>query len=163
MNPQELFIDVSSGRFLDGNSSIAISKPSIFSDEQKTLEVNVFNIKRNVVSAVTPAPNAQFKMRLGTAALKLSEGEDIVTAPPVLIRATGTVSTSPSSQATGSGIVTNYTPVTAVLKASVVSIATVTATFVAQINGVFTNVTAVICCGIGTYTVPTAQIFLPRS
>ena len=93
-------------------------------------------------------------MRIGTATLKLAEGEDIVTAPPALIRATGTVSTSPSSQATGLGIVTNYTATTAILKASVVSFTAVTALFSARINGVFTNVTAVICCGIGRQTPP---------
>lgn len=132
MNAQELFLDVSSGRFLDGESTIPANKPAFFSDEQRRIKVGVRKVKNNKLSAVTPSTNARYKIRLGTATQKLADATDVSTAPVVLITALGSVVTSPASQATGLGIVATYSPVTATFEATVSTETAVTAQFVAS-------------------------------
>ena len=151
MNPQELFIDVSSGRFLDGESTIAVAKPSFFGDEKRSVKLAVLKVKNNRVSAVTPSENARYKMRLGTTALKLSDATDTPTAPVSLFTAQATIVTAPASQATGLGVLLNYTPVTAQFDAIVSTQSAVTAVFEAKINRV-SPVTAAITVGISTTT-----------
>lgn len=131
MNAQELFLDVSSGRFLDGESTIASNKPSFFSDEQRRIKLAVRKVKNSKLSAVTPSTNARYKMRLGSATQKLADATDVPTAPVVLITALGSIVTSPASQATGLGIVATYSPVTATFEATVSTQTAVTAQFVA--------------------------------
>ena len=134
MNAQELFLDVSSGRFLDGESTIPANKPAFFSDEQRRIKVGVRKVKNNKLSAVTPSTNARYKIRLGTATQKLADATDVSTAPVVLITALGSVVTSPASQATGLGIVATYSPVTATFEATVSTETAVTAQFVASFS-----------------------------
>ena len=134
MNAQELFLDVSSGRFLDGESTIPANKPAFFSDEQRRIKVGVRKVKNNKLSAVTPSTNARYKIRLGTATQKLADATDVSTAPVVLITALGSVVTSPASQATGLGIVATYSPVAATFEATVSTETAVTAQFVASFS-----------------------------
>ena len=174
MNAQELFLDVSSGRFLDGESNIPIGKPAFFSDEQRSIKINVLKVKQNKISAVTPAPNSRFKMRLGTQALKLADATDTPTAPAILFTAQATATTAPSSRAVASGVPLIYSPVTAQLEAivSTQSVTTalfstqfgtqpaVTATFASRINLV-TQVTALATASVITVVtqfVPTTAV-----
>ena len=174
MNAQELFLDVSSGRFLDGESNIPTGKPAFFSDEQRSIKLNVLKVKQNKISAVTPAPNSRFKMRLGTQALKLADATDTPTAPAVLFTAQATATTAPSSRAVASGVPLIYSPVTAQLEAivSTQSVTTalfstqfgtqraVTATFDSRINLV-TQVTALATASVITVVtqfVPTTAV-----
>ncbi len=129
MNAQELFLDVSSGRFLDGESTIPTNKPAFFSDEQRRIRLAVRKVRNNRLSSVTPSTNARYKIRLGNATQKLADATDVPTAPVVLITALGSVVTSPASQATGSGIVATYSPVTATFEATVSTETAVTAQF----------------------------------
>ena len=163
MNPQELFIDVSSGRFLDGESTIAVAKPNFFSDEKKDIVLGVFKVKKNVLGAVTPSPKSSFQIRLGTPSLKLADGVDVSTAPPALIRATGTITTAGSTQAKGIGIVTTYSPVTATFIVSVVSAKQQTATITCNLGTVYSNTRPTITVAIGTYTIPSRTIMIARS
>ena len=151
MNPQELFIDVSSGRFLDGESTIAVAKPNFFGDEKRSVKLAVLKVKNNRVSAVTPSENSRYKMRLGTTALKLSDATDTPTAPAVLYTAQATIVTAPASQATGLGVLLNYTPVTAQFDAIVSTQSAVTAIFESKINRV-SPITAAITVGISATT-----------
>lgn len=158
MNPQELFIDVSSGRFLDGESTIPVPKPNIFSNEEKTLKINVLNVRRNSISRVNPSKNAKLKARIGTATAKLSEQQDAI-ATPILITAVGSVTTAPASAATGIGTADVFTTTTATVKASITSLPAVTATVVANIVYV-PPVTASITCGIISQTTfPSVTLF----
>jgi hypothetical protein len=161
VNPQELFIDVSSGRFLDGNSAIAISKPSVYSDEQKKMLINVRKVRNNQVSVVTPAENARFKFRIGTPALKLAEGIDVSTAPPVLITALGSVVTAPASQATGIALLSNYAPVTATIRADVSQVTAVTATITVGITTT-TALVSVTTVAVNADYPSNTSIYLPR-
>ena len=129
MNAQELFLDVSSGRFLDGQSAIPISKPTIFSDEQRNLKINVLQVNRNVVSSKQPADDSSFRARLGTTALKLSDGQAVSTQPINTIRATATIVTSPASRTVGSARIFTYTPVTANIISSIATFPIVTGVF----------------------------------
>ena len=129
MNAQELFLDVSSGRFLDGESTIPTNKPSFFSDEQRRIKLAVRKVKNNRLSTVTPSTNARYKIRLGTLTQKLADGIDVPTAPVVLITALGSIVTSPASQATGLGVVSTYSAVTATFEATVSTQTAVTAQF----------------------------------
>lgn len=132
MNAQELFLDVSSGRFLDGESTIPTSKPLFFSDEQKRVNISILKVKNNKLSSVTPSPDSRFKFRLGTTSLKLADATDASTAPVVLFTAQATATTAPSLQAVASGVVFTYSPITAQLQAIVSTQSPVTALFSTQ-------------------------------
>jgi hypothetical protein len=153
VNAQELFLDVSSGRFLDGESTIPVSKPSFFSDEQKRLNVSILKIKNNKVSSVTPSPDSKFKFRLGTTALKLADATTVTSTPPTLFTAIGTVSTLSALQAKGQSTIVTYSPTTATLEAIVVTFPVVTGTFQAKIDYT-APVTATITAGISSITLP---------
>lgn len=160
MNAQELFLDVSSGRFLDGESAIPTSKPTIFSDEQKTIRLTTLKVRANTVTAVFPSKNSAYKMRLGTQALKLADGTSTTTAQANLVTAIGSVATQSSSQAIGNARIVTYSPVTATLVASVTTFPIVTAGFNSSVN--FTaSVTAQVSLGIGSITLPEATIAQP--
>ena len=160
MNPQELFLDVSSGRFLDGVSAIPSTNPKIFSREQKRYRIGLYKVKSGTVSAVTPSDNATFKARIGTSALKLADGVSVSTAQPNLITALGSVVTASSLQAIGSARITTYSPITATLIANMTTFPVITAGFSTSINYV-APVTAAITVGIGTVTVLGNTIAIP--
>ena len=154
MNAQELFLDVSSGRFLDGQSAIPISKPTIFSDEQRNLKINVLQVSKNVVSSKQPADDSSFKARLGTATLKLADGQAVSTQPINTIRATATIVTSPASRTVGSARIFTYTPVTANIISSIATFPIVTGVFRLNVDYV-APVTASITAG---FVIPTPSI-----
>lgn len=163
MNPQELFIDVSSGRFLDGNSTIPLSKPTIYSDEKRRLRLTVNKVRNNVLSPVTPSPESSYKLRIGTPTLKLADGVDVTTVPPVLITALATVSTSPSKQTIGTSSIYTYTPVTAQFVA-ILENRTVTRPQLKAEIATFTETVASISVSIGSVTPPaeTARVNLEK-
>jgi hypothetical protein len=154
VNAQELFLDVSSGRFLDGESAIPTIKPSFFSDEQKRVNISVLKVKNNKVSSVTPSPDSKFRFRLGTTTLKLADATSVTSTPPTLFTAVGTVSTLSSLQAKGQSTIVTYSPTTATLEAIVVTFPVVTGTFQAKIDYT-APVTATITAGISSVTLPT--------
>lgn len=157
MNAQELFLDVSSGRFLDGDSTIPTTKPAFFSDEVRKIKLFNRRVKNNKVTVITPSLDARFKMRLGTATQKLADATDVPTAPVNLITALASVVTLPATQATGSGIVATYSPVTATFDATVSTESPVTA----QFQALFFNepaATALFKSGISFVTPVTATI-----
>ena len=151
MNAQELFLDVSSGRFLDGQSTIPVSKPTIFSDEQRNLKINVLQVSKNVVSSKQPADDSSFKARLGTAALKLADGQAVSTQPINTFRATATIVTSPASRTVGSARIFTYTPVTANIISSIATFPIVTGVFRLNVDYI-APVTASITAG---FAIPT--------
>lgn len=154
MNSQELFLDVSSGRFLDGQSTIPVSKPTIFSDEQRNLKINVLQVSKNVVSSKRPADDSSFKARLGTAALKLADGQAVSAQPINTIRATATIVTSPASRTVGSARIFTYTPVTANIISSIATFPIVTGVFRLNVDYI-APVTASITAG---FAIPTPTI-----
>ena len=141
MNAQELFLDVSSGRFLDGNSTIPTNKPIFYSNEQKRIKVSLRKVKNNTITSVTPSADARYKLRLGTDSIKLADLTDIPVTPPVLLTAVAQVLTAPSTQATGIALLTNYTPVTAVIRADISQATAVTAIITAGIATISTTIT----------------------
>ena len=149
MNAQELFLDVSSGRFLDGQSTIPISKPTLFSDEQRNIKLNVLSVRKNEVNKKPPSPTATYKVRLGTTTQKLADLVSLPTSPLNTIRAVATLVTAPAQQAKGTGIVFSYTGVTATVSASIVTIPIVTGAFLGEILLV-PSVTASISGTVGT-------------
>ena len=149
MNAQELFLDVSSGRFLDGQSTIPISKPTVFSDEQRNIKLNVLSVRKNEVNKRLPSPTATYKVRLGTTTQKLADLVSLPTSPLSTIRAVATLVTAPAQQAKGTGIVFSYTGVTATVSASIVTIPIVTGAFLGEILLV-PSVTASISGTVGT-------------
>ena len=151
MNPGNLFIDVASGRFLENGSTTFTDRPTIFSDEKRRYRVSVLKSENGVVSIVTPSETSEFKIRLGTPEHKLSDGEAIPTASPVLFTAQATVVTDSAKQAKGVGIVATYSPVTATFKAILSNETAVTATFRTFIDYI-APVTAVISVGITSAT-----------
>jgi hypothetical protein len=157
VNAQELFLDVSSGRFLDGETAIPTGKPQIFSDEQKTIRVTTLRVRSNTVTAVFPSKNSIYKMRLGTQTLKLADGTPTTTAQANLITAVGSVVTQSSSQAVGNARIVTYSPVTATLVASVTTFPIVTAGFNASIS-FKPSVTAQVSLGLGSITLPGVTI-----
>lgn len=154
MNSQDLFLDVSSGRFLDGQSAIPISKPTIFSDEQRNLKINVLQVNRNVVSSKQPSDDSSFKARLGTATLKLAEGQAVSTQPINTIRATATIVTSPAARTVGSARIFTYTPVAANIISSIATFPIVTGVFRLNVDYI-APVTASITAG---FAIPTPTI-----
>ena len=159
MNAQELFLDVSSGRFLDGESAIPTTKPSFFSDEQKRVNISVLKVKNNKVSSVTPSPDSRFKFRLGTQSLKLADGVDVTTVPPNLITALGTVSTASSRQAIATASIFTYAPVTATFEIFRDNRSAVTPVVNAKIF-TFTETKAAITATVGSTTLPNETILL---
>jgi hypothetical protein len=157
VNAQELFLDVSSGRFLDGESTIPTIKPSFFSDEQKRVNISVLKVKNNKLSSVTPSPDSKFKFRLGTATLKLADATSVTSTPPTLFTAVGTVSTLSALQAKGQSTIVTYSPTTATLEAIVVTFPVVTGTFQAKIDYT-APVTATVTALISTVTLPRQEI-----
>ena len=157
MNAQELFLDVSSGRFLDGESTIPVVKPTFFSDEQRRLNISVLKIKNNKVSTVTPSPDSRFKFRLGTTALKLADATDVTTAQPNLITALGTITTASSKQAIATASIYTYTPVTATFEIFRDNRSSVTPIVNAKIF-TFTEARASITASIGSTTAPNETI-----
>jgi hypothetical protein len=154
VNSQELFLDVASGRFLDGQSTIPISKPTIFSDEQRNIKINVLQVSKNVVSQKQPADDSSFRARLGTTALKLADGQAVSTQPINTIRATATIVTSPASRTVGSARIFTYTPVTANIISSIATFPIVTGVFRLNVDYV-APVTASITAG---FAIPTPTI-----
>lgn len=154
MNSQELFLDVASGRFMDGESTIPTTKPTIFSDEQRNLKINIIQIIKNVINKKQPADNASFKVRLGTTSLKLADGEQASTQPINTIMATATIITSPASRAVGSAKIFTYTPVTANIISSIATFPIVTGVFRLNVDYV-APVTASITAG---FAIPTPSI-----
>jgi hypothetical protein len=134
VNAQELFLDVSSGRFLDGESTIPTNKPTFYSDEQKRVRLSVRKIANNKISLVTPSADARYKFRLGTATAKLADGVDVSVTPPVPFTALAQVVTAGATQATGIALLSNYTAVTAVIRADVSQVTAVTATITIGIS-----------------------------
>lgn len=149
MNAQELFLDVSSGRFLDGDSTIPVGKPTLFSDEQRNIKLNVLSVRKNEVSKRLPSPTTTYKVRLGTATQKLADLASLPTSPLDTIRAVATLVTAPAQQAKGTGIVFSYTGVTATVSASIVTLPIVTGAFLGEILLV-PPVTASILGTVGT-------------
>jgi len=134
VNAQELFLDVSSGRFLDGDSTIPTNKPTFYSDEQKRVRLSIRKVANNKISLVTPSTDARYKFRLGTASAKLADGIDLSTTPPVAFTALAQVVTAGATQATGIALLSNYTAVTAVIRADVSQVTAVTATITIGIS-----------------------------
>ena len=134
MNAQELFLDVSSGRFLDGESTIPTNKPTFYSDEQKRVKLSIRKVANNKISIVTPSADARYKFRLGTATAKLAEGTDVSTTPPAVLTALAQVVTAGATQATGIALLSNYTTTTAVIRADVSQVTAVTATITIGIS-----------------------------
>lgn len=133
MNPQEYYIDVSSGRFLDNSSAIPVENPKFFSDETKTIKLNVRKVKNNIVSDFPPSSKSKYKIRLGTPEYKLADGVDVSTAPPELLTATGIVVTMPSKQVKMLGVVSTYSAVTAQIEAIITPTSGVTALLSAKL------------------------------
>jgi len=154
VNYQELFLDVSSGRFLDGQSAVPAGKPTIFSDEQRNLKINVLQVNKNVVSSKQPADDSSFKARLGTSTLKLADGQVASTQPINTIRATATIVTSPASRTVGSARIFTYTPVTANLISTIATFPIVTGIFRLNVDYV-APVTASVTAG---FVIPTPTI-----
>ena len=134
MNAQELFLDVSSGRFLDGDSTIPTNKPIFYSDEQKRVKLSVRKIANNKISLVTPSTDSRYKFRLGTPSAKLADGIDVSITPPVAFTALAQVVTAGATQATGIALLSNYTAVTAVIRADISQVTAVTATITIGIS-----------------------------
>ena len=134
MNAQELFLDVSSGRFLDGESAIPTTKPIFYSDEQKRVKLSIRKVANNKVSTVSPSANSKYKFRLGTPTAKLADGIDVSTTPPALLTALAQVVTAGATQATGIALLSNYTATTAVIRADVSQVTAVTATITIGIS-----------------------------
>jgi hypothetical protein len=141
VNAQELFLDVSSGRFLDGDSKIPANQPKFYSNEQKRIKVSLRKVKNNALSSVTPSADSRYRIRFGTETQKLADITDISVTPPILIQALAQVSTAPSTQATGIALLTNYTPVTAVIRADISQATAVTAIITAGISTITATVT----------------------
>ena len=134
MNAQELFLDVSTGRFLDGDSTIPTNKPIFYSDEQKRVRLSIRKVANNKISLVTPSADARYKFRLGTATAKLADGADVSTTPPAVLTALAQVVTAGATQATGIALLSNYTATTAVIRADVSQVTAVTATITIGIS-----------------------------
>ena len=153
MNYQELFLDVSSGRFLDGSTNIAGIKPIIYSKEKRRIAVNLYKVTGNTKVAVTPSGDSTFGVRLGSQTLKLADGTNVPTAPIFPTRATATIVTQPSSRPVAVANVYDDPVVTATLQATVSTFSVTTATFIMQ-TAYTAPVTATIVAYIGASTIP---------
>ena len=147
MRSQSYFLDIVSGRFLDGTTNIPVAKPAIFSNEKRRVKLSVLSAKNNVVSPFLPTEDSRFKMRLGTNSLKLADATDVPTAPPNLITAQASVVTAPARQIKGTGVIESYTPVTASFLANISPNNSTTANVQIE-SSLVAVVTAVITCSI---------------
>ena len=119
MNAQELFLDVSSGRFLDGESTIPTNKPTFYSDEVRSTKINLRKVNNNKLSSVTGSLGSSLKVRLGTSTAKLADGAIPGASTLPLIKATATIVTLGSAQASAIGSVITFTAVTATITAGI--------------------------------------------
>jgi len=153
VNSQELFLDIASGRFLDGSTTIAGSKPIIYSKEKKRIALNLYKISGNTKVAVTPSGDSTFGIRLGSQTLKLADGTSVSTAPIFPARATATITTQPSSRPVAVANIYDDPVVTATLQATVSTFSVTTGTFIMQ-TAYTAPVTASIVAYIGASTIP---------
>ena len=128
MNAQELFLDVSSGRFLDGESTIPSNKPTFYSDELRATKISLRKINNNKLSSVTGSLGSSLKVRLGTSAAKLADGTVPGATTLPLIKATATIVTLGASQASATASVVTFTVVTATITAGISSISVISKT-----------------------------------
>jgi hypothetical protein len=119
VNAQELFLDVSSGRFLDGESTIPTNKPTFYSDEVRSTKINLRKVNNNKLSSVTGSLGSSLKVRLGTSTAKLADGTIPGASTLPLIKATATIVTLGSAQASAIGSVATFTAVTATITAGI--------------------------------------------
>jgi hypothetical protein len=119
VNAQELFLDVSSGRFLDGQSTIPTNKPTFYSDEVRSTKINLRKINNNKLSSVTGSLGSSLKVRLGTSTAKLADGVIPGASTLPIIKATATIVTLGSAQASAIGSVITFTAVTATITAGI--------------------------------------------
>lgn len=160
MNAQELFLDVSSGRFLDGASTIPTNKPNFYSDEKRTIRLNVVKVQNNQITVITPSLNSRYKMRLGTTSQKLADASDVIITTANVIQASATVSTLPCLQAIAVASPVTYTPVTALFDSTITTSSSVTASFTSKITVVSTIKAAITATIVSafypaeTFTVP---------
>lgn len=157
MRPQELFIDVTSGRFLDGVSTISTNKPNIYSNEKKSVLINVLEVRNNKVNKYIPKLNSGFKARIGTASLKLADGANPTTFPPLLITAQATVVTESPRQLTAVGVIDTKPVTTAVFEATVNGLSLVTANIGLKISQAGTTTQAEFSVEIDRVRPVTAQ------
>lgn len=160
MNAQELFLDVSSGRFLDGNTNIPSTKPVIYSKEKRRIAVNLYKVAGNARIAVTPSSDSTFGIRLGSQTLKLADGTSVSTAPIFPTRATATIVTQPSSRPIGVANIYDDAVVTATLQATVSTFPVTTATFIMQ-TAYTAPITASVVAYIGVSTIPAITRSIP--
>jgi hypothetical protein len=119
VNAQELFLDVSSGRFLDGESTIPTNKPTFYSDEVRSTKINLRKVNNNKLSSVTGSLGSSLKVRLGTSTAKLADGTIPGASTLPLIKASATIVTISSTQASATGSVTTFANVTATITAGI--------------------------------------------
>ena len=160
MNAQELFLDVASGRFLDGSTNIPSAKPVIYSKEKRRIAVNLYKVAGNARIAVTPSSDSTFGVRLGSQTLKLADGTSVPTSPIFPTRATATVVTQRSSKPVGVANIYDDAVVTATLQATVSTFPVTTATFIMQ-TAYTAPVTASIVAYIGVSTIPAVTRSIP--
>ena len=153
MNAQQLFLDVSSGRFLDGPTNIPSAKPVLYSKEKRRIAVNLYKVAGNARIAVTPSSDSTFGIRLGSQTLKLADGANVPTAPIFPTRATATIVTQPSSRPVAVANIYDDPVVTATLQATVSTFSVTTATFIMQ-TAYTAPITASIVAYIGATTLP---------
>ena len=122
MNAQELFLDVSTGRFLDGESTIPTNKPIFYSDEVRPTKINLRKVYNNKLSSVTGSIGSSLKVRLGNSTAKLADGTIIGASTAPLIKATATIVTLGSAQASATASVVTFTAVTATITAGISTI-----------------------------------------
>ena len=122
MNAQELFLDVSSGRFLDGESTIPTNKPTFYSDEVRSTKISLRKVYNNKLSSVTGSLGSSLKVRLGTSTAKLADGTIPGASTLPLIKATATIVTLGSSQASATASVVTFTVVTATISSGISTI-----------------------------------------
>ena len=122
MNAQELFLDVSSGRFLDGESTIPTNKPTFYSDEVRATKISLRKVYNNKLSSVTGSLGSSLKVRLGTSTAKLADGAIPGASTLPLIKATATIVTIGSAQASATASVVTFTVVTATISSGISAI-----------------------------------------
>jgi len=122
VNAQELFLDVSSGRFLDGESTIPTNKPTFYSDEVRATKISLRKIYNNKLSSVTGSLGSSLKVRLGTSTAKLADGTIPGASTLPLIKATATIVTLGPSQASATAGVVTFTVVTATISSGISTI-----------------------------------------
>lgn len=132
MNAQELYLDIASGRFLDGESLIATAKPVFYSNESVRVSLNLYEIKQNTKVPVTKSANSTLYLRLGNTENKLADGIAAATLPIYPIQAQASIVTAPSKAPVASVVLENLSPVTASLSLTIASYSLVTGTFITK-------------------------------